>query len=418
MPYFEKIEGFSAYFHQIDLQGQTITTEYGKVGGTHKQSSKTFPTAQKAQIAYEKLLNEKKTKGYREPDNKAIPDERIDWTPKLIASLPIIRGIHTPPLELVLKPLVINFEHPENHEYDLRWLTKIISPCQTLITNRLNSHEHETEPSLTTMTIWADYIDNLLAFPKRESSLWEAVRDLFGQSMAAGLILLGSVTAGEIFIERLYIFSLNNYDCNYPVLEKAMQLLRHQTALLPDAEYEYLLGVASRRFRQSIYYMDMVLIALFPTQQVWAEDVIDNDLQGHIVHEPSRPYVEHKRNNRQYEGGKKLLCDFPCVCSLKHFQKLYEATWHHSIKDKEATLWLHLYGLHSLLLFDFCIKKNMSDYSMDKMYLKNILSIFTCINAEAAVDILIKHKRNKIVSELLSIQSRRWPDFMRKKLQP
>lgn len=390
MPYFEKIEGFSAQFYLIYLRDQTITTEYGKVGGVHKQSSKTFPTAQKAQVAYEKLLNEKKAKGYREPDNKAIPDERIDWTPKLIASLPIIRGIHTPPLELVLKPLVINFEHPENHENDLRRLTEIISPCQTLIKNALNNNQQITDTSLSDLPIWTAYIDRMLDLLHNDSD----IADLFDQSMEAALILLGSVTACEIFIARLHLYSLSHYGYNFWRLKKVIQLLRHQVALLPDEEYEYLLGVAGR-FRKSIYYMDLILTALFPTQQVWAEDLIDNNMRQALD----------------------LLHCFPCVCSLEHYQKFYADT-SYGINTDEAILWLHLYGLDSVILFDFCIYKlKRSDSSFWHPAMKVLLSVFSNLHSKAAVDVLVKHQDHKIVSELLFIQSRRWPDFIRKKLQ-
>jgi predicted DNA-binding WGR domain protein len=408
MPYFEKIEGFSAHFHQIDLQGQTITTEYGKVGGVRKQSSKTFPTAQKAQVAYEKLLNEKKAKGYREPDNKAIPDERIDWTPKLIASLPIIRGIHTPPLELVLKPLVF-LEHPKNTVSGLIWLEEITLAYQNLIQSTLDSHERTIDTSLNSLIIWTEFTDQL--FKARLANTFDilhysTIPDLFNQGMKAAIILLGTVTACKVMIERLYLElqKKENYH-KRPILldfmkKSILPLLRHHIALVPNTEYEHLLDMASS-FRHKEPEIDLLIVGLFPAQQIWTEELIDkNNMKDSLYY------------NR---GG--ILSGFPFICSLKHYQKFHADTGALWIAPEQMTLWLHLHGIDSVALFDFCLG-TLPDFAFYHPSTRALLCALSNIHTKAAVDVLIKHKNHSLTSKLLSIQARRWPDFMRKKLQP
>ncbi|MBL0229430.1 MAG: WGR domain-containing protein [Moraxellaceae bacterium] len=416
MPYFEKIEGFSAQFYQVDLHNQTITSEYGKIDGTHTQSSKTFTTVQKAQAAYEKLLNEKKAKGYREPDNTAIPDECINWTPKLFANLPIIRGIHTPPLELVLKPLVI-LEHPKNPISALIKLKEIILPYQNLIKSALDSHEYERiyDSSLNSITIWTEYIDKLFeAHIARGDGYYDLNRlnyltiyELFTQGMNAAIILLGTVTALKVMIERLYLqlIKKENYHAKeYIVIgfmaNSILALLRHQIALVPNYEYEHLLDVASN-FRNKEREMDLFIVALFPTQQAWTEELIDKNNMGDPL----------------YGARHGILLNFPYICSLKHFHKFYKdtgrAAW---ITPAQTTLWLYLYDNDSIALFDFCLD-TLPDVTFYHSSTKVLLSALSNIHTEDAVDVLIRYKNHSLVSKLLSIQARRWPDFIRKKLQ-
>ena len=91
--------------------------------------------------------------------------------------------------------------------------------------------------------------------------------------MNAAIILLGTVTALKVMIERLYLqlIKKENYHAKeYIVIgfmaNSILALLRHQIALVPNYEYEHLLDVASN-FRNKEREMDLFIVALFPTQQ-------------------------------------------------------------------------------------------------------------------------------------------------------
>jgi outer membrane protein assembly factor BamB len=56
--------GSSHKFYEITVEDVTVTIRYGRIGDTGKSSSKTYPTAEKAQQDAQKKINEKLKKGY------------------------------------------------------------------------------------------------------------------------------------------------------------------------------------------------------------------------------------------------------------------------------------------------------------------------------------------------------------------
>ena len=64
--YLEFEEGKSSKFYEITLTGTTVTSRYGKIGSGGQETSKDFDTVAKAEAFYNKTLNEKKGKGYKE----------------------------------------------------------------------------------------------------------------------------------------------------------------------------------------------------------------------------------------------------------------------------------------------------------------------------------------------------------------
>ncbi len=64
--YFEFIEGTSSKFWEIQLDGTSFTTRYGKIGTPGQETLKEYDTADKAKKEYDKLVAEKTKKGYVE----------------------------------------------------------------------------------------------------------------------------------------------------------------------------------------------------------------------------------------------------------------------------------------------------------------------------------------------------------------
>lgn len=64
MPRYELSEGTSNKFWQIDLDGSSFTTTFGRIGSAGQSSTKTYDTDAKALVEYNKLVAEKTKKGY------------------------------------------------------------------------------------------------------------------------------------------------------------------------------------------------------------------------------------------------------------------------------------------------------------------------------------------------------------------
>lgn len=63
---FEFVEGKSSKFWQIALAGSDFTVEWGRIGTAGQSQTKSWPTAEKAKVEYDKLVAEKTKKGYVE----------------------------------------------------------------------------------------------------------------------------------------------------------------------------------------------------------------------------------------------------------------------------------------------------------------------------------------------------------------
>jgi predicted DNA-binding WGR domain protein len=63
---FEFSDGNSNKFWEIKLHGSSFTVKYGRIGTQGLAQTKDFPSAEKAQKEYEKLIGEKVNKGYEE----------------------------------------------------------------------------------------------------------------------------------------------------------------------------------------------------------------------------------------------------------------------------------------------------------------------------------------------------------------
>jgi predicted DNA-binding WGR domain protein len=64
--YFEFVDGSSSKFWEIQLEGTSFTTRYGKIGTDGQSSMKEFDSDAKAKAQYDKLVAEKTGKGYLE----------------------------------------------------------------------------------------------------------------------------------------------------------------------------------------------------------------------------------------------------------------------------------------------------------------------------------------------------------------
>lgn len=69
-------QGTSSKFWEIELDGAEYTVWWGRIGTAGQSKTKTFPTEEKAAAAAEKLIAEKRGKGY--VDDGSEPVERTD----------------------------------------------------------------------------------------------------------------------------------------------------------------------------------------------------------------------------------------------------------------------------------------------------------------------------------------------------
>jgi DNA ligase-1 len=64
--YFELVDGKSAKFWEITIDGNDVTVRYGRIGAGGQTNSKTFPDAEAAQTHADRLIEQKTGKGYTE----------------------------------------------------------------------------------------------------------------------------------------------------------------------------------------------------------------------------------------------------------------------------------------------------------------------------------------------------------------
>lgn len=64
--YFEFVDGSSSKFWEIQLEGLSFTTRYGKIGTDGQISMKEYDSEEKTKKEYDKLVAEKTKKGYKE----------------------------------------------------------------------------------------------------------------------------------------------------------------------------------------------------------------------------------------------------------------------------------------------------------------------------------------------------------------
>jgi predicted DNA-binding WGR domain protein len=64
--YFEFVDDSSSKFWEITLNGNDVTTCWGRIGSDGQSKTKSFGSPEKAQAEYDKLIAEKTEKGYVE----------------------------------------------------------------------------------------------------------------------------------------------------------------------------------------------------------------------------------------------------------------------------------------------------------------------------------------------------------------
>ncbi len=64
--HFEFVEGTSSKFWEIEIEGTSVITTYGRIGTSGQNSVKDFDSEAKAKKEYDKLVAEKTKKGYEE----------------------------------------------------------------------------------------------------------------------------------------------------------------------------------------------------------------------------------------------------------------------------------------------------------------------------------------------------------------
>jgi uncharacterized protein (TIGR02996 family) len=83
---FQFSDAKSHKFWNVDVQGTSFTVTYGKVGSAGQTTTKSFPSAEKAQAEADKLIKEKTGKGYVETTPKAVVSDAEALERALVAN--------------------------------------------------------------------------------------------------------------------------------------------------------------------------------------------------------------------------------------------------------------------------------------------------------------------------------------------
>lgn len=97
MPRYELVEGSSSKFWEIELEGTSFVTTYGRIGTDGQSSMKEFDSEAKAKKEHDKLVAEKVKKGYALVGAGARPAEEDDIDTVVVAARP--KAAPPPPVE-------------------------------------------------------------------------------------------------------------------------------------------------------------------------------------------------------------------------------------------------------------------------------------------------------------------------------
>lgn len=88
MPRYELVDATSRKFWEIDVDGETVTVRFGKLGTNGQTQVKTHPSPEVARQAHDKLVGEKTKKGYRAvAAGQVVATPIADGAPKEITAL-------------------------------------------------------------------------------------------------------------------------------------------------------------------------------------------------------------------------------------------------------------------------------------------------------------------------------------------
>ncbi len=83
MPRYELSDGKSNKFWEINLDGDTFTVNYGRIGTSGQSSTKVFATEEKARNEHDKLVKSKEKKGYKLVGESTAPTSKDASNPDL-----------------------------------------------------------------------------------------------------------------------------------------------------------------------------------------------------------------------------------------------------------------------------------------------------------------------------------------------
>ena len=92
MPRFEYVEGTSAKFWEIEIDGSSVTTRWGRLGTAGQEKAKDFASPAKAQAEYDGLIREKVGKGYKEVGGGTQAEPSGELATEATTTSPLSRG--------------------------------------------------------------------------------------------------------------------------------------------------------------------------------------------------------------------------------------------------------------------------------------------------------------------------------------
>ncbi|MDO5623582.1 MAG: DUF4132 domain-containing protein [Pseudomonadota bacterium] len=385
MQRFELIEGKSAKFWEVQCDGDSLTVRYGRIGTQGQTQTKTLADATAALKERDKLIREKTGKGYSEVDAdaqaaptavapKATPPKTtapaaptvaqaappaqvvaaparapepppapgridpaaLDWPQggldekaRKALRLPVVRGVHCPPLPKVLGTLAyppVLYASPGGHEArNLQTLGQPLGHQWTYWGG--DSPLHLTRERLA----------------KPDIAFWqEATAQCVGDPAAhQWLMQIGSALHGVAFILEV-VLPMQAGAPDARLLPYALKNLRHTIAAAAEPAYRAAFAVAER-LRESAPALHEATAYLFPHHQAWVDDALALPPQSD-----------------------RWLAD--CVMTVDQLRGyLQGAQWLHDLDDALA-LQLHLHGTQAMpLLHDLIQRLHNRNYVVDAL---------------------------------------------------
>ncbi|WP_152048758.1 WGR and DUF4132 domain-containing protein [Aureimonas psammosilenae] len=154
MERYELVEGSSAKFWAVAVEGETLTVRYGRIGTEGQSKDKTFPSAEAAEKERAKLIKEKTGKGYAAAGTIEAPAPKPARALEPEASL-LTAGIPAAPTELQASAAPIPAEPEGSPELDA--MVPLALPSRSRPTRFVTNENHWTELAKAVAVVATDW---------------------------------------------------------------------------------------------------------------------------------------------------------------------------------------------------------------------------------------------------------------------
>ncbi|MDO8332146.1 MAG: WGR domain-containing protein [Fluviicoccus sp.] len=410
MPYLYQVSASTRKFWQIEQQGETLHTLYGRIGSEGTVSRKRYDNAVQAQADLQKQMRQKIGKGYLFPIPRANPQPEA-WPAELTAAMPPLRGVAVAPYQPSLQALVLAYGYQNRLFFSVE---SQVRELDTLVRQRLAGEPGTAPVWLDDPAAWEEMLWVILSSPTSWNFYVSNSFEVYRSLATAGLLLLGAARFLPVWLslmQRLQDTHVIDHRSFMPFLH----LLRHGVASLPDHEQAAAADCLRHSFEHphANFGLRALCIYLLGTESDWSQELT-------LEYQQIAPLLQQKanlgdyadrRNFQSLRSNASLL--LYCAGRPGDHLWLYENTFSHYDEAMQA-VWLRLHDDDSVGLFTACLRK-FEPYLNESAARRDARS--TCLHlltlgSARAVRTLCRFMHYPLVVDILAVCCVQWPLFM------